>query len=226
MVFMTIGKLKFIFIWSLWIICTPLWAQKKPEKKYPPKTREIILQAADTVTKVRIFIENPSIKVKQSKTYYWHHRDQVFHNVGGWSGKLLHGKFEQFYGDDALLRQGFFKEGLKDGVWQTWYANGQLQATENWKKGILQGSYEKYDENGKLAETMHYQKGKLHGKVQKYADGLPSQQILYRNGKEKEEKIKAEKVKTPKEPKEKKEKPERKIKSKKEKKDKNINEGS
>ncbi|MCH2045459.1 MAG: hypothetical protein MK212_15180 [Saprospiraceae bacterium] len=223
---MTIGKLIFIFIWSIWTTYTPLCAQRKLEKKYPPKTREIILQAADTLTKVHIFIENPSIKVKESKTYHWCHHNQIFKNVGGWSGKLLHGKFEQFYGDDALFRQGLFKEGLKEGLWQTWYTNGELQLVERWKKGILQGSCEKYDKNGQLVETIHYQNGKLHGKVQKYVDGLPSQQILYRNGKEKEEKIKVDKVKTPKEPKKKKDEPEQKTKPKKEKKGKNINEGS
>lgn len=143
-----------------------LVSQAQMPRYKPAETREIILYTADTIHKIRIFIENPEIKrVDQQKRYTWYQKEHVLSTVGAWSGKLLHGQASAYYANDNLLEQGSYDQGWKTGLWRRWYPDGSLQMRMEWKKGEPHGEFAKYDANGQLLQKGTFRKGQLHGKV-------------------------------------------------------------
>jgi hypothetical protein len=147
-----------------------------------PETREIVLNAADTIKKIRIFIANPKVKIEDNKFYAWYQKQIVLYTQGAWSGKLLQGKYESFYPNHNLLEQGIYEKGWKVGLWKTWYTDGALKEQVLWKKGLKQGAFEAFAPNGQLVEKGMYKKNLLHGPFSTFANGEESK-VKYRKGK-------------------------------------------
>lgn len=155
-------------------------AQKLPNKI--PTTREIVLNAADTIQKIRIFIANPKVKIEENKFYTWYQKQLILHTQGAWSGKLLQGKYESFYPNHNLLEQGIYEKGWKVGLWKRWYADGTLKEQVSWKKGVRHGSFETFDANGQLTQKGRYKNGQLHGPFSTFVDGKETK-VKYRKDK-------------------------------------------
>lgn len=146
------------------------------------ETREIVLNSADTIKKIKIFIVNPKVKIEENKFYAWYQKQLVLHTQGAWSGKLLQGKYESFYPNHNLLEQGIYEKGWKVGLWKKWYSNGTLKEQILWKKGLKHGHLELFAPNGQLIEKRTYKKGLLHGYFSTFENGEETK-IKYRKGK-------------------------------------------
>lgn len=146
-----------------------------------PETREIVLNAVDTIKKIRIFVSNPKVKIEENKFYAWYQKQIILHTQGAWSGKLLQGKYESFYPNHNLLEQGTYEKGWKVGIWKKWYADGTLKEQVIWKKGLRHGSFEIFDTNGQLMESGQYRNGQLHGFFSTITNGK-EHKVKYRKG--------------------------------------------
>lgn len=172
-------KSLFIILFLLYSLA-PSHAQKFSDAI--PETREIVLNAADTIKKIRIFIANPKVKIEGNKFYAWYQKQIVLHTQGAWSGKLLQGKYESFYPNHNLLEQGLYEKGWKVGTWKTWYSDGTLKEQVVWKKGLKHGPFEAFDRNGQLIEKGSYRNGQLHGSFSTFANDEESK-VKYRKDK-------------------------------------------
>jgi hypothetical protein len=75
-------------------------------------------------------------KLSIEKNYAWFDKGVIGSTQGGYSGKLLHGKYVAWYSSSRQLKeQGFYARGLKDGVWLLWQEDGRLKEKQKWKAG-------------------------------------------------------------------------------------------
>ncbi|KQR70907.1 toxin-antitoxin system YwqK family antitoxin [Pedobacter sp. Leaf176] len=112
------------------------------------------------------------------RKYYWYSNNHINTTQGGFSGKLLHGLYSDFYEGKGLKEQGIFKQGLKQGNWKAWTDKGTLISSMEYLSGQLNGKYYKYDLDGKIAEQGNYKEGKLNGKLITYL-GADSTTVQY-----------------------------------------------
>lgn len=100
--------------------------------------------------------------IKISKTYTWYDNVSIHETVGGYSGYLLDGKYEEFYfPSNNLCMSGEFKNGLKTGEWISWSEKGLLKERTSWINGVLNGKKNIYAEDGTLMYIEVYRHGKL-----------------------------------------------------------------
>jgi len=79
--------------------------------------------------------ENP--KIKPGLFYYWYSAGEIHATQGGFSGRLLNGRYAEFYLNKNLKQQGNFKTGLKTGIWKTWKEDGTADQVTRWEKGVI-----------------------------------------------------------------------------------------
>lgn len=156
------------------------WAQDETKIVY--ETREMVINYDDTITRIHIFVANPTIKPDAEMVYTWYQKQTVLQTRGSWSGKLLHGKYETFYPNHNLLEQGYYENGHRVGAWSRWYADGEIAERINWKKGIQHGTFEQYDDKGNMTRRGKYRKGFVHGTVHNYVEGQLEKE-RYKKGK-------------------------------------------
>jgi hypothetical protein len=168
-----------ILILSLSLLTNRVEAQQDINIAY--QTREMVINKDDTITRVRIFVENPAIKADQERIYTWCQKQVILETRGSWAGKLLHGRYETFYPNHNLLEQGEYRNGYKIGEWSKWYPNGEIAERINWKNGLATGCFERYDDNGNLVEQGKYKEGQIHGLFISY-EGGKRMKAHYRNG--------------------------------------------
>lgn len=124
------------------------------------------------------YVKNTAIE----KKYYWYSNNQLKITEGSYSGKLLHGRYNDFYFNQNLKEQGEFEMGLKVGEWKKWTLQGLLLESISFRKGVLHGPFLKYDGLGKLLERGHYKRGKIEGKLIRYFDQDSVALIRYKKG--------------------------------------------
>lgn len=116
------------------------------------------LQASDQVPEM----------INTQRKYYWYSNNQIKITQGGYSGKLLHGSYNEFYFNKNLKEQGRFEMGLKAGEWNSWNVQGILIEKTNFEKGVPHGNFYKYNGLGEVFEAGKYKNGSLDGKLTKY----------------------------------------------------------
>ena len=116
-----------------------------------------------------------------TKTYYWYSSNQIKITQGGFSGKLLHGLYSNYYENKNLQEQGNFNMGLKSGEWKNWTEDGTLISAVNFLNGVTEGDFYKYDNQGKLIEKGRNVNGKVDGSFVKY-QGDSTLSVRYKNG--------------------------------------------
>lgn len=148
-----------------------LWSQ---EIEWQPLTREIVINTGDTMVRARIVINSEKIKPSQELIYYWFNNGLINRNMGGYSGKLLHGSYQVFDKWQTMVVQGDFNMGLRDGEWKYWYTNGNLKRIESWKKGKKSNKVILFDEQGKLLkqEVFHEKSSKRNAKDKETIESL------------------------------------------------------
>ena len=135
--------------------------------------------------------KNITAEVKPLKTdpipdpasyYYWYGAGIIHQTQGGYSGKLLNGKYNEYYLDKNLKEQGTFRKGLMDGIWKDWDDNGNVQELYTYHNGEKTGMFNLYDEKGTLIQKGNYHKNQLDGKITFYnKDGVKV--VKYKDGK-------------------------------------------
>ncbi|WP_423147916.1 toxin-antitoxin system YwqK family antitoxin [Rubrolithibacter danxiaensis] len=115
------------------------------------------------------------------KHYYWYSANHISITQGGYSGKLLHGTYTDYYLNKNLKEKGKFNKGLKKGEWLSWYESGHLKDRYSWNSGKKNGKYSLYDTEGRLKEKGKYRNDLLNGKITVYSEKDSSS--YYRNGK-------------------------------------------
>ncbi|WP_199140359.1 toxin-antitoxin system YwqK family antitoxin [Pedobacter sp. ASV12] len=116
------------------------------------------------------------------KKYYWFSHNQIKATQGGFSGKLLHGLYSDFYLNSNLKEQGYFRLGLKTGEWKSWTEEGVLVERTNYSNGELNGRFYKYDKQGNLLEEGTYKQGKVNGRLRRYISADSVSITNYRSG--------------------------------------------
>lgn len=106
--------------------------------------------------------------IYSDRNYYWYSANQIFITQGGFEGRVLNGKYIEYYLDKSLKTQGYFKNGLKDGIWKNWNQNSKLTDIINWENGFKYGKYKLFDDSGKLVEEGSFRRNFLHGWNKKY----------------------------------------------------------
>lgn len=127
------------------------------------------------VTKVRLNDPGRSVvmeilptskpKLKSDRLYYWFSGNVIHTTQGGFSGKLLNGKYDEYFPSKNLKEQGKFLKGLKNGVWRTWDENGTLNQEVMWKDGMKDGPFSLYDDKGIIKQSGTFSQNQLEGKI-------------------------------------------------------------
>lgn len=104
------------------------------------------------------------LKADKEKFYAWVSGNKIVFTQGEYSGKLLNGKYQDFYTNKNLKESGQYVNGLKDGEWKSWDQDGFLKDSYRWVMGLKQGKFYKYDSTGRVIEKGRYNRGELSGK--------------------------------------------------------------
>lgn len=130
--------------------------------------RKVIITAPDTIIKTSIQNKAFTGKIIDSRTYFWYYAGRINQNQGGFSGKLIHGKYEVFDNQQRLLTMGSFINGLKEGTWIRWNRNGKMQGSCSFNKGQMDGSLKTFTVTGNLLTELNYKNDLLDGKSRYY----------------------------------------------------------
>ncbi len=152
-----------------------LFAQKKNIKDL--EQRLVILNYPDSTVKCEIMITPKEVETSNELEYFWYYTDELKSNIGGYSGYLLHGKYNVFDLHNNLIEEGLFSNGLRNGVWKRWTIEGKLIQHTEWENGQLNGALIIYMANGKKQLHEEYENGLKHGKQIIYKD--TTKQISY-----------------------------------------------
>jgi len=139
---------------------------------------------------VTAYLKPASVITTESGLFYtWFSGHQIRVTQGGYSGRLLNGLYQDFYGNKNLKEAGMYTDGLKDGIWKSWNEAGVLKEELTWSQGEKDGYYIRYTEAGLPAEKGNYAQGLLQGKQLTYpgiktTTGVDSVVVVhYRKGK-------------------------------------------
>ncbi|WP_410221207.1 toxin-antitoxin system YwqK family antitoxin [Pedobacter sp.] len=121
-------------------------------------------------------------KLYPLSNYYWFSNGQIRSTQGGYSGKLIHGLYSDYYLNNQLKEQGYFNMGLKEGEWKSWNEAGSLKTRVNYRKGEANGTFYRYNTAGLLIEEGTYANGKINGKLKKYIRPDSVKVERYKNG--------------------------------------------
>ncbi len=120
-------------------------------------------------TEIHSGLMNTDLKNRASDVYYaWYKKDSIYHTMGGYAGRLLHGPYKEFYPDKALKVLGQHHAGRKHQTWQHWDNTGILRKTTNWRKGKESGSYILYNKQGAIKEIGRKKNGLKDGIITYY----------------------------------------------------------
>jgi antitoxin component YwqK of YwqJK toxin-antitoxin module len=144
------------------------------------------------ITKVRLNEPSRSVvmevlptnkpNLKADRLYYWFSGNVIHTTQGGYSGKLLNGKYNEYFPSKSLKEQGRFEKGLKSGIWKTWTEDGVLNQQITWKEGIKQGKFMLYDEQGIMKQSGTFVDNLLNGNILTYHGKDSIQTIKYKAG--------------------------------------------
>lgn len=122
-------------------------------------------------------------EIETDRSYYWYSGGKIKITQGGYSGKLLNGRYSEFYLNKNLKEQGYFNKGLKNEVWKSWNENGVLIQTVTWKNGLRNGEFILFDAKGTIKQKGSYRNDMLDGKQFNYQGKDSVQVVTYHDGK-------------------------------------------
>ena len=73
------------------------------------------------------------------------------------------GLFRIWHPNGIPQSEGFFRDGMEDGVWTLWFENGKKREMKIFEKGALKGPYAWWHTNGQLRAEGTYENGKKEG---------------------------------------------------------------
>lgn len=168
--------LGFLLCWSF---CVSLSAQSLRSIQNI-NINSIVVRQPGLLTKAHILLDNPEIKVRNNRRYFYYTKGSIQNVQGGFHGHLLHGEFSNFVEDERLQTQGWFKKGLKHGLWKEWNAGGDLVKEITWHKGKVHGPFTQFLDT-KTVKGKN-KNGQLHGNIKTYVNGQATTVDRYRQG--------------------------------------------
>lgn len=156
-----------------------LRAQKIPDYG----TSQVRISDTDRMIRAGILTTSATPKARPDRLYYWYSSGGIRQTQGGYSGRLLHGSYEEYYLNKNLRIQGTFAEGLKNGGWKEWNETGHMKRLVTWSQGEQTGPFQLYGTDGKIITSGHYRHSLPDGPVT-YNIGTDSVKTLrYKAGK-------------------------------------------
>lgn len=159
---------KLILRFSLFLLISGIYFPSAKAQIKEAGVRPVTITTEDSLIKAFVWDKPIKRHVKVKYPYYWYGNNSIHKNVGNFSGKLLHGKYEVFDSKNNLVSKGNFDKGLKQGVWTYWHSGGSMKSLFTYKNGILEGPFKLYDGLGKLREEGAFNEDNLNGKVTFY----------------------------------------------------------
>ncbi len=123
------------------------------------QTQNISLRLDESSIEVGVYRQQVNFRPRPDCEYHWWRAQEIHQTYGGYSGKLLHGSYKEYYKDNALKASGQFIKGLKYGEWKEWHNNGKLRAVSRWKRGRLHGIFKEFSTEGELIKSVKYKQG-------------------------------------------------------------------
>lgn len=165
-------------------VCCQLFAQTAVTGSQTIYT--ININKPDTIIRAEVMAQRSSALADKDLTYYWYANvaNTIIQTKGGFDGKLLHGAYTSFYGNNNLKEKGKFDNGIKNGEWIKWYSNGAINEVSHWRLGMKNGRYKLYNEQGEQMLGAHFRNDKMEGTVKTYQNGKVLSRKKYRNGQE------------------------------------------
>ncbi len=120
-------------------------------------------------------------KINDEVQYTWFKSNKIYQSQGGYSGQLLHGKYEEFL-DKKMVKKGYYDNGRKIGEWRSWNLNGDLRNMVTYKNGLLNGDYKIFEPAGELKEYGSLKDGQRHGKIITLFPNDSTLAVKYQNG--------------------------------------------
>lgn len=149
---------------------------------YKKKRFTFHIEKKDTSTACDAFAVNPKITANENSSYSWYSDGKILETKGGFSGKLLDGRYVSYYGNKNLREKGTYVKGRKEGKWIKWYSNGKINEVAYWRQGVKQGKYAMYNDEGQKMLNAKFRKDKLNGTLTSYEKGKILSKTQYRNG--------------------------------------------
>ncbi|HWZ34690.1 MAG TPA: hypothetical protein VNW51_00945 [Mucilaginibacter sp.] len=169
--------MKKLFVLMLLLSSVGAMSQKTPSDGFD----KIRIADGDKVIQADLKAVSSDPDVETNKFYYWASGNSIHATQGGFSGRLLNGRYAEYYPNKNLKQQGLFKKGLKEGVWKLWSDNGQLIEWYTWDSGIKSGEFCLYDDHGNLKQSGRYKNNVLNGRIRNFDSGKVTT-LSYRNG--------------------------------------------
>jgi hypothetical protein len=119
---------------------------------WEPTTREIAVDYTDSLVRAHVLIRNISTEASGNLMYYWFNKSTICNNMGGFAGALLHGEYQVFDRNNRMITQGYFENGLKQGVWKFWYPDGTIKMQMKYRNGLPDREVKNYNSDGSLIE--------------------------------------------------------------------------
>lgn len=92
------------------------------------------------------------------------------------------GPFVVYADGGGKLIEGYYRDGVQEGLWTTWYENGQRSAVDHYHEGRQDGLHTSWYANGQKAIEGNYRAGKREGVWTRWdPSGLTSHQRTYRD---------------------------------------------
>jgi len=151
---------------------------------YKKKKFTFHIEKLDTSASFDVFAVNPKIKADENAAYSWYSDGKILETKGGFSGRLLDGRYVSYYGNKNLRDRGIYLKGLKKGKWIKWHSNGKINEIACWKMGAKKGKYTLYNDMGQRMLTAHFKHDKLNGRMTTYEKDKVLLKMKYRNGQE------------------------------------------
>ena len=141
----------------LYLITGTALAQQLPDDGFD----KIRIAGPDKTIQAELKPVSSDPEMETDRLYYWCSGNSIHATQGGYSGRLLNGKYAEYYPNKNLKELGAFKKGLKNGIWKSWSENGTLTQWYTWKKGIMSGRFVLLDEAGKIKQTGRCRNGRV-----------------------------------------------------------------
>lgn len=162
------------------LFCIPVYSQNFP---VTTGSHRVYMNKADTIYEFYAVRPEKSFKPLQDKLYYWYSPDTLLITKAGYSGRVLHGSYKEYYSSKSLKVNGNFSNGLMNGKWSFWYPDGRLQKNETWKNGLKNGYTSEYNQAGGIITQIYFDGGKKKGMELRYnPDAKKYDTTYYKHG--------------------------------------------
>jgi antitoxin component YwqK of YwqJK toxin-antitoxin module len=139
-------KLLFILLPFLFITGCHWGTHKEIEQKYPDGSAKI----------EKYYTYNKGKKVLVKEVQYYENKQMKME--GNYNNNLRNGKWTAWYKNGKIWSEGFFKDGLSEGVRTVYYDNGNKYMVGSYSKDEKVGKWQFFDNTGKLVKEVDFDK--------------------------------------------------------------------